>query len=76
MIEKDNVKVIIKIIEIFIYFKVKKFVTLLNKFALISSIRFFLTRSLSNPACEVCEEFSSSKISVFFCPCVLDKLII
>ena len=63
---------IIKTLVIFIYFKVKKLFTLLNRFALISSILFFFTRSLSNPIWDVWEEFSSSNISAFFCPWVLD----
>ena len=68
IIEKAIIKIINKIMDNFIYLIVAKLLELLNNLVLTSSILFFLTNPLSNPAAEVCEEFSSSKTSSFFCP--------
>ena len=56
-----------------IYLIVVKLFELLNNFALTSSILFFWTKSVSNPAWEVWDEFSSSIISSFFWPWILLK---
>ena len=67
-IENTKAKRAIKAMDNLIYFIVMKLLELLNNFALTSSILFFLTKPLSNPACEVCDAFSSSNISSFLSP--------
>ena len=66
--ENTNAKRAIKTMNNLIYLIVVKLFEVLNNFAFTSSILFFLTKRLSNPACEVCDAFSSSKISSFLSP--------